>query len=332
MSTPGGLRFMLVTTAKNEAPYFLEWVAYHKLIGFDTICVFQNDSDDGTHEILRELSDLGEITYAYNRAKRGAHQVRAYKRAARQQAYLEADWAMALDMDEFLTITAPGGTVRDLISALPDADQIHLNWRLFSSSGHAEMTDELVIERFTRCDPPDQVVETYTGVKTLFRPAKFIRPGIHKPVPREDSTNLVTINGSGLDKSGFEMRKWRSLDPGKRAFAQVNHYILRDAASFVLKRWRGSAHQADRAVGKKYWRTHNRHAFEDLRLPHYAPMVRAEMARMDARSGGALMAMRRAAINHHRDCFRQLRNDPGFAEIYRYCLADIASETPVAPA
>ena len=35
--------FTLVSTVKDEAPYLWEWVAYHRMIGFNDILIFQND-------------------------------------------------------------------------------------------------------------------------------------------------------------------------------------------------------------------------------------------------------------------------------------------------
>ncbi len=38
---------VLVAIAKNEAPYFLEWIIYHKyIVGFDEIVIYDNDSTD----------------------------------------------------------------------------------------------------------------------------------------------------------------------------------------------------------------------------------------------------------------------------------------------
>lgn len=108
------MNFNLVSTAKNEGPYIWEWVAHHMLVGFDNIIIFQNDSDDKTHEILTALDQAGVITYRYNRAKRGFHQINAYRRSARQGAYQASDWAMALDLDEFLVVKTGGGTSRRL--------------------------------------------------------------------------------------------------------------------------------------------------------------------------------------------------------------------------
>lgn len=47
---------------KNEGPYISEWVAYHKILGFDKIYIVDNISDDGSSEILAKLHESNEIT------------------------------------------------------------------------------------------------------------------------------------------------------------------------------------------------------------------------------------------------------------------------------
>ena len=50
---------VIITTMKNEAPYILEWVAHHLVIGFDHIVVLTNDCTDTTNAILTRLDALG---------------------------------------------------------------------------------------------------------------------------------------------------------------------------------------------------------------------------------------------------------------------------------
>ena len=54
-------RKVLFSAMKNEAPFLLEWVAYHKAIGFDEIVICSNPSNDGTEELLAALAGAGEI-------------------------------------------------------------------------------------------------------------------------------------------------------------------------------------------------------------------------------------------------------------------------------
>ncbi len=48
-------RRAIVTTMKYEGPFILEWLAYHRAIGFDDILVYTNDCDDGTDDMLAML-------------------------------------------------------------------------------------------------------------------------------------------------------------------------------------------------------------------------------------------------------------------------------------
>ena len=77
---------LLVAAVKNEGPYILEWVAHHRLCGFSRIQIYQNDSNDMTVQILRTLERIGAIEFHNNRHNKGAHQMRAYRRASRSEA------------------------------------------------------------------------------------------------------------------------------------------------------------------------------------------------------------------------------------------------------
>ncbi|HSF92434.1 MAG TPA: glycosyltransferase family 2 protein, partial [Paracoccaceae bacterium] len=56
----------ILATMKNEAPFILEWVAYHQIIGFDKFVIFSNDSTDGTTEILDALDRAGIINHYFH--------------------------------------------------------------------------------------------------------------------------------------------------------------------------------------------------------------------------------------------------------------------------
>ena len=55
-----------VTTQKNEGAFLLEWIAYHKIIGFTDIVILSNDCEDGSDEMLDHLSKSGEIIHLRN--------------------------------------------------------------------------------------------------------------------------------------------------------------------------------------------------------------------------------------------------------------------------
>ena len=43
---------------KDEGPFLLEWVAYHRLIGVNDILVFTNDCSDGTDQMLERICSV----------------------------------------------------------------------------------------------------------------------------------------------------------------------------------------------------------------------------------------------------------------------------------
>lgn len=55
----------LFTSVKNEGHFLIEWIAYHRAIGFDKIIIASNDSNDGTTELLDALEKNGTITSIY---------------------------------------------------------------------------------------------------------------------------------------------------------------------------------------------------------------------------------------------------------------------------
>lgn len=320
------MKTILISTAKNEGPYIWEWVAHHLMLGFDDIAIFQNDSDDFTHEILMVLREAGLVQYFYNRAETGRHQVRAYRRSARIPQYKVADWAIALDLDEFLVVKTGENRVQDLIAAMPDADQIFINWLAFGSSGLREISsdplEEPVSLRYTMSEDPEAVRHRFRPVKTLFRRKKFHCPGVHLPQGSDEKARLRNYNGSGLLEGAYERKRFRVKDPNNRALAQINHYITRDAASFVLKSAKGSAHQANRDIGRKYWSRRNLNTSPNGEIFRYAAQLRAKMIEIDAATQGQLLALTREAMEQHRKRFAQLMEEPDYAALYEFCCTN----------
>lgn len=314
-------RAFLVATAKNEGPFLLEWVAHHLETGFTDIVIYQNDSDDLTHEILTQLQAQGAIRYFPNQARRGGHQVKAYTRAAALPGFVAADYAMALDLDEFLVVKCGDGRLADLVAAAPPFDMMLVNWRLFGSSGKRLQNFQLQAERFTMADYLLADDVHFNAFKALFRPALYDRPGVHQPrsAPGGTATPRLT-NGSGLRPDQFQVKNYNSTDPGGQRLAQINHYITRDLDTFIVKTRRGSAHQDDREVGLKYWAQRNRNFVPDTSMAPLLPRLVARMQALDAASNGRLMRLRRQSIGLHKEKFVTVMEDPEARALRAACL------------
>ena len=77
-AAPEGRR-LLVASVRDEGPWLLEWLAYHRAIGFDDIWVWSNDNTDGSDALLAALDARGIIRHRPNRVPPGsAPQLHAY--------------------------------------------------------------------------------------------------------------------------------------------------------------------------------------------------------------------------------------------------------------
>jgi hypothetical protein len=319
----GPMRVCLVATMKNEAPHLLEWVAWHRLVGFTDIVIAQNDSDDMTAETLAELDRIGVITYVDNSdmgedgKPAASHQWRAYFRAARTAAYQSSDWAMTLDGDEMLLVDLPGGRVQDLVDRLGDpVDEIHVHWRIFGSSGHTAFSDDLMSARFTETRPDAAIMTLPDSFKTLYRCAAFDMPGAHKPRPfNTDPSRCVTGSGAVLTQS--QISEHSSIDPGALRLAQVNHYRVRDPESLMMRRVRGMANvNREMNATAGYWAMSDATGDIDRRLADRAPDIRAEMDQLDALSQGRLHDLRCKAHDLWATRIAALKHDPKLRALF----------------
>lgn len=306
-------RVMLVTTVKDEGPNILEWIGYHRMIGFTDIVVFQNDSFDTTARSLRLLDDLGVIRYFDNRFRRAGRrdfQNRAYRRAARLDAFAQADWCMALDGDEFLRVNVGTGRVQDLLAEVGEADEVRLNWRVFGSSHLRELDDRIVTERFTLANEMTLPARHPMPVKTLFRTDAYGQAGIHLPRRPRREEDRVIVNGSGRRIEDVTVRGFQVTDPEPYRLAQVNHYMVKDSDSFLMKSARGSSSHPDRQIALDYWRKRNVNHEADLALAGLREAIAEEMRSLDARAGGLLTRLRNKALRAWRARIAHIKAHP----------------------
>lgn len=306
-------RVMLVATVKDEGPNILEWIGYHRMIGFTDIVVFQNDSFDTTARTLRLLDRMGVIRYVDNTPRktgwRNDFQNRAYRRAARLDEFAGADWCMALDGDEFLRVNVGTGRVTDLIDAVGEADAVRVNWRVFGSSHLRELDSRLVTERFTQANELDLPARHPMPVKTLFRTETYRLAGIHLP-KREMREGPLVVNGSGRRIEEVTVRGFQVTDPEPYGLAQVNHYMVKDSDSFLMKSTRGSSSHPERAIALDYWRKRNVNREADTGLSALREAIHDEIRALDVQSEGLLMRMRNKALRAWRARIAEIKAHP----------------------
>jgi hypothetical protein len=277
---PQRRRIVLVATMRNEGPFILEWVAYHLAVGFTEIVICTNDCVDESPRLLERLHEVLPVAHLANPVGPDEEpQLAAYRRAEALSAVRDADWLMVLDADEFLNIHVGGGTVPDLLDAVPDATAFLLNWRLFGNSGHEEWRPGFVCERFTRAAAAGDPVNL--SFKTLFTRSDAYGCKLlpHGPAYADEArlAELRYVNGAGVlvppyfaANRGFlqsepELVSWK--------LAQVNHYNTRSREDYLVKHERGGGLAISWELDQS-WAAFNKNDETDLSIASKLPRAK----------------------------------------------------------
>ncbi|NEX46996.1 glycosyltransferase family 2 protein [Pseudotabrizicola algicola] len=298
------MRFAVVCSVRNEGPFLVEWVAWYKRLGFTDIVVVTNDCTDHSPALLDALHPEG-VTHLRHDVPDGVDICARKLEAAKALPQVsKADWVLVCDVDEFLVIHNGQGQITDLIPDTADFLGMAINWRVFGTSGLGLWSDGLTHLQFRSCAKSHDFSSTW--VKTLHaRPDWFRKLGEHGPkrlkrrhALRWGEPGMRWVNADGADipewTPGGDYLRRVPLERVSHATAQMNHYMVRAAESFELKRGSLSPVAGKDRYTDGYFDRYNRNeAVDDSALRH-----RAEFDRVHAR----LMALPDVARLHHLCC------------------------------
>ncbi|MDA7426650.1 glycosyltransferase family 2 protein [Thalassococcus lentus] len=323
---------VIVGCMKNEAPYIVEWIAYHRAIGVDNFLIYTNDCSDGTSEILDRLQAMGVIQHRNNDNWKGnSPQQHALNAALKEPVIKNAEWIIHIDVDEFMNVRCGNGTLDDFLARVPDATNVAMTWRLFGHNGVTDLRDEFVIDQFDTCAPKYcPKPHTVWGFKTMFRNiGAYEKISCHRPnkLTQGAEKKVKWVNGSGADMTSEAIKNgWRS---SKKSIGydllQLNHYALRSAESFLIKRQRGRALHVDRSIGINYWIRMDWSVHKDITIKRNIPRVRAEYERL--MQDDDLRSWHEKGLSWHRKKADELHGMPEFEDLYQQALSLHLTET-----
>lgn len=287
--------FTLVATVRNEGIYLLEWIAYHRLLGFERFVFFSNDNTDGTGVILDALAAGGAVEHYDNSlaaveavdlapAIRQNPQLRAYTRALDVTSVRSSNWVMFLDIDEFINI-GPNSDISTFCAKFPTADSISFPWRAFGSSGFSNLSvDDLVTERFITCSETDFDGNGY--VKTIVKPEAIAAiGGAH--------IQRVKPGKRRIYSDGAEFDGYFNFRAQMHSHGQVHHYAVKSPAEYVLRRNRGDVMfdpnrmEAEKKYNAAYFYRNDRNEVADPSLAAYGDQLRSGIAALRGMAGVA---------------------------------------------
>ncbi|NVO23155.1 glycosyltransferase family 2 protein [Donghicola mangrovi] len=330
------MRLLCVSTQRNEGPYLLEWVAHLRACGVTDLLIYSNDCDDGSDDLLDLLDGAGILTHVRHQVPEGESiQWTALKAAWKHPLRKEADWAIVCDVDEFPVIKVGTGQFADLInSVLGGFDAMVLPWRLFGANRVARLHDAPVTGQFRMAQRPDAMWPVAaTFFKTLFRlDGPFNQFGVHRPRQKPEAKAGLPriVDGSGRPLPEGFVRNTKRLSlfglPTGRNLAEMNHYSLRSAEGFVIKRDRGLPNRTDKAIDLAYWTERNFNEVPEPAIDQIADRVAAERAKLEAIAG--IPEAHQRALAWHRQRFADLVTTEAGHKLYSQLLLAQGSTTP----
>jgi hypothetical protein len=208
------MRVVVTVLARDEADVIGDQVAFHLNAGADFVIATDNNSRDGTTEILERYEREGKL-HLIREPTEGLRQGEWVTRMARLAATdFGADWVINTDADEFWW--PRGGSLKDLLAAIPRRYGIvNAFWRSFVPRPDDDASfAERMTARLSQHAPIND-------------PTSFYRPVI-KVAHRADPDVVVARgNHALLDSPLLPLVTWHPLE--------VLHFPLRSRAQWMRK-------------------------------------------------------------------------------------------------
>ena len=241
--------------------------------------------------MLMRLEELGWVKHFENEVPEGKKpQPNALALATQNEEVMDSEWILTMDADEFLSVKVGRGWITDLVEKMdPAADAMAITWRFFGSSGVTDWNPGLVIENYTHGAP--DVFKKGWGVKTLFKPYRDIKLGIHRPhikKAKQEPANAkllfdqLWLNGSGDPMPDeFSLSGWRSTKPTiGYDMVELNHYAVKSFEAYLLRRVRGNVNNKEDKYDAAYFAMFDRNEEEHLNVTRHAKGTKRRMAQI----------------------------------------------------
>jgi Glycosyl transferase family 2 len=193
------MRLVVTVLARDEADVIDAQVAFHLNAGADLVIATDNNSQDGTTEILRRYEREGRLRLIHEPAE-GLRQGEWVTRMARLAATdFGADWVINTDADEFWW--PRGESLKEVLAAVPERyGVVEAFWRTFVPRPDDE---RLFAERMTA---------RLTQQAPINDPSSFYRP-VTKVAHRADPNVVVGRGNHALAHSPLlPLRSWHPIE------------------------------------------------------------------------------------------------------------------------
>ncbi|MBU3853064.1 MAG: glycosyltransferase family 92 protein [Candidatus Paraprevotella stercoravium] len=235
--------------AKDEGPYFQEWIEWHRKQGVEKFYIYDNESTDNTKEVLLPYIRSGIVEYCYWPGER--QQLAVYDDCFDKHR-TEARWIAVIDLDEFI-VPIKDHTIPEFLHRMEQYSSVEINWLVYGSGGAKKREPGGVMERFRYHSLPEHKVNTH--VKSIVDPKRVCTmTGCHE---------AARISGLSADSHGNPLKKgFRDRIP-QQDVIRINHYAVKSYEEFLEKQLRGRASGTQKTVKPEYFTQYDLNDIED---------------------------------------------------------------------
>lgn len=232
-------KYLILTCAKNEDKYIVEFVEHYLNLGFDKVIIADNNDEPTLETILRTYIESGKVQILNFRGS-DAFQVHLYAAFAGLGNY---KWCGYFDADEFLELRA-FLSVKDFLRKIKE-NCVLFHWINFGSNGHTHYENKPLSERFPKPVSPIIYFKENCFVKSIVRGGDYWRGcwfnGSHIPYFIDKELyykNVYNIGGYSVTE-GVEYSYMHCRYPLLYKNGFIRHYYTKSFDEWILKSSRG---------------------------------------------------------------------------------------------
>ena len=213
--------------AKNEGPYFKEWIEWHRKQGVEKFYIYDNESTDDTKQVLQPYIESGIVEYQFFPGRR--RQLAAYDDCFERHRF-DARWIAVIDIDEFI-VPIKDDSIPQFLHRMEGYAVVEINWLVYGSSGARTKEEGDVMQRFRKHSLPTHRLNKH--VKSIVDPRQVCcMVGCHE---------AARISGKPVDSNGNVIKKHCDSRVPQQNVIRINHYAIKSYEEFLAKQARGRA-------------------------------------------------------------------------------------------
>lgn len=217
---------------RNEAPYFKEWIDYHRRVGVEHFWLYNDKSTDNWEEVLKPYIDQNIVEVidwpvpTWNDFV--ACQVAAYKDVLRRTSEVTR-WLALIDIDEFMLPMVEKSVAKCLDKHYSKASAVFVNWFCFGT-GHVTLhPGQSVLQHLTACGDKYHFLNSVG--KSIVRPDHIDIDAVWYPHHFVPFHWAKYYNGDGQEIQMVN-NDLKVVNQFHTRYLRINHYIMRDETFF----------------------------------------------------------------------------------------------------